>query len=248
MSDNVFITGGCGLIGSAVAEAFYDEGYSVVVLDTNEAIVNLRHELPFETYYFDITKTENHAEALAELRSSFGAIQNWVNCAYPKTAGYSVNGLDKLDGRDWHNNTTAQLDSICLLSSCVAAVMASHGGGNIVNVASIYGMVSPRFGIYPGGKNVSPPVYSAIKAGIINYSRYLACYYAAEGVRVNCVSPGGVFNHQDPNFVHNYSETVPIGRMASGDEIAGPILFLCSEKATYVTGVNLPVDGGWTAM
>ena len=124
------------------------------------------------------------------------------------------NTLESLDPSDWHSNTTAHLDSICLLSSQVAALMAVNGGGSIVNVASIYGMVSPRFSIYPEKHSESPPVYSAVKAGIINYSRYLACYYASHGVRVNCVSPGGVFNNQSPAFTENYSSTVPMRRLA----------------------------------
>ena len=92
-----------------------------------------------------------------------------------------------------------------------------------------------------------PPAYSAIKAGIINYSRQLAVFYADQGVRVNCVSPGGVQNNQEPTFRENYDNAVPIGRLANPDEVAGPIFFLSSDDASYITGINLPVDGGWTA-
>ena len=92
-----------------------------------------------------------------------------------------------------------------------------------------------------------PPAYSAIKAGIINYSRQLAVYYASRGVRINCVSPGGVFNNQESAFIKNYDDAVPIGRLANPDEIAAPIFFLSSDEASYITGVNFPVDGGWTA-
>ena len=125
--------------------------------------------------------------------------------------------------------------------------MAKRGSGAIVNVASIYGMRAPRLQIYNDTDLGTPPAYTAIKAGLINYSRQLASFYADKGVRVNCVSPGGVFNQQDEVFLENYANIVPIGRLAAAVEIAGPVLFLCSDDASYITGVNLPVDGGWTA-
>ena len=248
MGHNVFITGGCGLLGSAVAEEFRRAGYRVIILDTRTALSNLVSETPFDSHCFDVSETAEQKAELIELERNYGPIKNWVNCAYPRTPDFPNNILGRLDPTDWHINTTTHMDSICLLSSTVADLMASSGGGNIVNVASIYGMVSPRFSIYPRGETESPPVYSAIKAGIINYSRYLACYFASKNVRVNCVSPGGISNNQSSVFTQNYNATVPMGRLAKSSEIAGPILFLCSDRASYVTGVNLPVDGGWTAL
>ena len=248
MGNNVFITGGCGLLGSAVAEEFHREGYRVIILDTRAALSKLGFEIPYSSHFFDVSETSKQKAELIELERAYGPIKNWVNCAYPRTPDFPKNTLENLDPADWHSNTAAHMDSICLLSSTVADLMASSGGGSIVNVASIYGMVSPRFSIYPSGETESPPVYSAIKAGIINYSRYLACYFASKKVRVNCVSPGGVLNSQSLVFTKNYNATVPMGRLARSSEIAGPILFLCSDRASYVTGINLPVDGGWTAL
>ena len=130
----------------------------------------------------------------------------------------------------------------------VAQYMADMGGGAIINIASIYGMVGPKWDIYLNTK-VDPtvPAYSAIKGGIIAHTRALACKYGKNNVRVNAISPGGVWNNHDSMFDHNYSQETPLGRMASPEDIAYACLFLASDEASYITGINLAVDGGWTA-
>ena len=139
----------------------------------------------------------------------------WVNCAYPRTDKFGTSREGSLDYQDWCHNVDVQMNSACLISSEVARLMSESGGGAIVNVASIYGMRAPRFEVYNDTSLSMPPAYSAIKAGIINYSRQLAVYYANQGVRINCVSPGGVFNNQESTFIKNYDSAVPIGRLAN---------------------------------
>ena len=117
--------------------------------------------------------------------------------------------------------------------------------GSIVNMTSIYGVVGNDFSVYENTGIGTAAPYSAIKGGIINFTRYLASYYGKQGVRVNCVSPGGIFNNQDPIFVANYEKKVPMGRMGYPDDIAPSVSFLLSEDARYITGHNLIVDGGW---
>lgn len=126
-----------------------------------------------------------------------------------------------------------------------AESMAKRGGGSVVNLASIYGVVGSKPDIYEG-TNVEPtPVwYSAAKGAIISMTRALACKYGRFGVRVNCVSPGGVYNRQDELFVERYCERAPLGRMATPEDVAGAVVYLA--EADYVTGVNLLVDGGLT--
>jgi NAD(P)-dependent dehydrogenase (short-subunit alcohol dehydrogenase family) len=140
------------------------------------------------------------------------------------------------------------MNGFCLIAGHVAAAMAKRGRGAIVNVASIYGAVGPDFAVYDGTDMTTPPAYSAIKGGIIAYTRYLASYYGPRGVRINAVCPGGVANNQPPRFVENYAARTPLRRMARPEEIAGPVAFLASDAASYVTGAILPVDGGWTAI
>jgi NAD(P)-dependent dehydrogenase (short-subunit alcohol dehydrogenase family) len=126
--------------------------------------------------------------------------------------------------------------------------MKKQGSGSIVNIGSTYGVVSPDFTVYDGTEMTSPAAYTAIKGGVINFTRYLAAYFGKHGVRANCVSPGGIFDNQNPIFVKNYEHKVPLKRMGKPSDIAGPVAFLLSDDAAYVTGHNLMADGGWTCI
>jgi NAD(P)-dependent dehydrogenase (short-subunit alcohol dehydrogenase family) len=142
-----------------------------------------------------------------------------------------------------------QLNSCFYICQQVLAQMAQQGSGSIVNIGSIYGVVGNDFTVYENtGGMTSPAAYAAIKGGITNFTRYLASYYGAKGIRVNCVSPGGIFNHQHPAFVTQFEHKLPLKRMGKPEEIAAPIRFLLSDDASYITGHNLMVDGGWTAI
>lgn len=124
--------------------------------------------------------------------------------------------------------------------------MATQNHGAIVNIASIYGVVGNDFTLYEEYGGTSPAAYSAIKGGLINFTRYLASYYGKRGIRVNCVSPGGIFDHQHTSFISKYEAKVPMGRLGNPDDIAPAVSFLLSDEAKYITGHNLIVDGGWT--
>jgi NAD(P)-dependent dehydrogenase (short-subunit alcohol dehydrogenase family) len=126
--------------------------------------------------------------------------------------------------------------------------MKPQGQGCIVNIASIYGVVGNDWTIYEGTNMVSAPAYSAIKGGIINFTRYLAALYGQDGIRVNCVSPGGIFDHQPESFVKAYEKKTPLKRMGSPKDIAPAVSFLLSKNAGYITGHNLIIDGGWTSI
>jgi NAD(P)-dependent dehydrogenase (short-subunit alcohol dehydrogenase family) len=127
--------------------------------------------------------------------------------------------------------------------------MKNNLSGSIVNVASIYGVVGNDFTIYENTDGMtSPAAYSAIKGGIINFTKYLASYFGSYGIRVNAVSPGGIFNHQNKTFVKQFEYKVPLKRMARPEEIAPSITFLLTDESTYITGHNLIVDGGWTSI
>jgi NAD(P)-dependent dehydrogenase (short-subunit alcohol dehydrogenase family) len=146
--------------------------------------------------------------------------------------------------------TSAAGDMVGLFTICKAFLpnMVRQGRGSIINIASIYGVVSNDPTLYEGTTMRQPSSYTFVKAGMINFTRYLAAYYGKQGVRANCISPGGFFNHQPEPFVTNYCRRVPIGRMLGHEDIQGAVVFLASDASAYVTGVNLLVDGGWTTI
>jgi 2-deoxy-D-gluconate 3-dehydrogenase len=154
----------------------------------------------------------------------------------------------------WKQALDVNLTGAFLCCQAAARTMLAQGGGVIANIASIYGLVGPDQRIYeytardvPGGRLYKPVYYSVTKAGILGLTRYLATYYAGQNIRVNALTPGGVFNGHDPAFVQAYSARTVLGRMADKDEMNGALLFLVSDASAYMTGANLVVDGGWTA-
>ena len=171
----------------------------------------------------------------------------WVNCAYPRTDDWG-NVVEKLSLDSWKKNVDMHLNGTAWLNRSVALIMKEQRSGSIINMSSIYGVVGNDFTVYDGTDMTSPMAYSAIKGGINSLTRYLASYFGPFNVRVNSVCPGGVFNHQAPAFVKSYSNKTPLKRMGKPDEIAAVVLFLASDAASYITGSNIMVDGGWTAI
>ena len=156
--------------------------------------------------------------------------------------------LEDVKPESLRKNIDWQLNSHIILSQIVMEIMKKHGSGSVVNIASTYGVVGNDFTVYEGTQMKSPAAYSAIKGWIINFTRYLASYYGKHNVRVNCVSPGGIFDHQPEPFISAYEKKVPMKRMGKPDDIAPAVSFLLSDEAKYITGHNLIVDGGWTAI
>ncbi|MBS4048008.1 MAG: SDR family oxidoreductase [Alphaproteobacteria bacterium] len=240
----IAITGGNGLIGRTVADAILRSGATTLVLDIAAGKAsgdNFRYEA------FDITDLDKRGERLSALEAAHGEISGWVNCAYPRTSDWGT-ALEQISNESWQANIDRHLNAYCLWSSTVAERMAGRNTGSIVNLASIYGMVGPDFTIYEQTTMTMPAAYAAIKGGVIAYSRYLASYFGHKGVRVNCVSPGGVFDSQPEQFVERYNKRLPLGRMARVDEVCWPVVFLLSQASSYITGENIAVDGGWTAI
>ena len=241
-----YVTGGNGLIGRAICLALAAAGAKVLSLDlAGQGEEDGRiHQVEFNAA--EMADLDSRLEAL---ESDYGPADIWVNAAYPRTPGFGRNQQDALDAADWCANVDLQMNACCLLSAKVAARMGARGAGSIINLASIYGLRGPDLRVYDGLEMpLSPPVYAAIKGGLINYGRYLAAWYGQKGVRVNTVCPGGIEAAQPENFIRQYSDRTPMGRMGNPDDVAGPVVFLASEAAAYVNGVALPVDGGWTAV
>ncbi|MBY0518481.1 MAG: SDR family oxidoreductase [Bacteriovoracaceae bacterium] len=239
----VVVCGAGGLIGKELVQCFIEYNAKVVAIDINK----IRHEnTDVLCLQMDINSEHSVSTALDNIFKKFGRIDSWVNCAYPRTSDWNKSVEES--GPEWFNkNTEIHLGGYYLTSRAVLERMKVQGEGSLVNFSSIYGVVGPNFNIYEGLSINNPVAYSAIKAGIINLSKYFATYYGPFNLRVNCVSPGGVFDNQDSVFVKRYSALTPMRRMAKKQEIAGSVLFLSSNAASYITGQNLLIDGGWTA-
>ena len=162
--------------------------------------------------------------------------------------------FEKYDFDLWQKSINGHLSSIFVATKSVAKYMLKRKQGSIINIASDVGIISPDHRIYEPNKkyrykgvNFNTPIsYSVAKAGIISLTRYLATYWAQKGIRVNCISPAGVYKKHNKKFVEQLSLRIPLGRMAKSGELNGAIIYLCSNASSYVTGHNLVVDGGRT--
>ncbi|MDO8580732.1 MAG: SDR family oxidoreductase [Candidatus Omnitrophota bacterium] len=248
----VFVLGGAGLIGEEIVQAVASAGATLILLDVNskkaKAIVEdinaSGQKAVFE--YFNAMDLEKSEKQLEKIWKQYGPADVWVNASYPRTADWPQS-LEKMNLRYLRKNVDAHLNSCLWLSRKIALLMKkSEVQGSIIHLGSIYGVQANDLTIYEGTKMSGEISYSAIKGGIVNFTRYLASYFGPNGIRANCVCPGGVFDHQDKQFVRHYEHKVPLKRMAKAEEIASAVLFLACEASSYVTGTTLMVDGGWT--
>ena len=238
----IIVVGGSGLIGREIVADCRRAGATVINAD-----ITVETDLDAHTLHIDVSSEDSVDTAINEVVSHFGRIDGLVNSAYPHTADWGA-FFEDIPYESWKRNLDLQLSSVFLICQRVLKVMEAQRNGSIVNIASIYGIVGNDFTVYEGTKMTSPAGYSAIKGGVINFTRYLASYYGSKGVRINCVAPGGIFDNQNPVFVANYSHKCPMGRMGLPADIAPAVTFMLSDGAGYITGQCLAVDGGWTAI
>jgi NAD(P)-dependent dehydrogenase (short-subunit alcohol dehydrogenase family) len=257
----VVITGASGQLGLEYQKVFLDHGSKVIGIDLNrsEEIDKLESSYA-ESYFFkvgDITSKTSLLECLKDIQNIFDTPTVLINNAAidspPEAPMEETGPFEDYPEDSWDKVIDVNLKGTFLSCQIFGKEMALNGKGSIINVSSIYGLVSPDQSIYEyrrkKGENFYKPVaYSASKSGVLNLSRYLATYWASSNVRVNSVTIAGVFNNQDSNFLDVYTKRIPIGRMASSDEYNGSMIYLASQASSYVTGSNLIIDGGWTAI
>lgn len=236
----IILTGGSGLLGESFANEIISEGGIVINVDITEG--------KGEFIYTDITDDLSIDNMLAEVIAKYGRIDGLINNAYPRTNDWGCK-FEDIPIESWRRNVDMQMTGIFYLSQQLCDYIVTNDFScSIVNIASIYGVVGNDFTVYEGTELTSPAAYAFIKGGLVNFTKYMASYYGKKGIRVNTVSPGGIFNHQPEKFVKNYEKKVPLGRLGSPEDIAPAVSFLLSEKARYITGHNLVVDGGWTTI
>lgn len=241
------------MIGYSLAHGLASFGAHTFIADIDEdSAVKLAKKLEAKglqcsAVAFDILDVVSISESIDKVLSKAGGLDVWVNSAYPKSKDWGQ-AFEEVSIDSWRAAVDSQMTSYCLCCREAAEAMRSRKRGSVINLGSTYGMVGPDFSIYEGTDFTMPAAYAAIKGGIINFTRYLASYYAKDGIRFNCISPGGVENYQAASFVEKYVSKTLLGRMAKPEDIAGAAVFLASDASSYVTGHNLVVDGGWTAI
>ena len=257
------ITGGAGLLGEQHARVIAQAGGIPILLDLSPQTPHKAEQLAAELGVSawgrrtDITQAEDLEECLKEILDRFGRIDILINNAAnnPKVENRAdINFLrfENFPLQQWAADIDVGLTGAFLCSKTLGSEMAKRRRGVIINIASDLALIGPDQRIYrraglPDHLQPTKPVsYSVVKSGLIGLTRYLAIYWADRGVRVNAISPGGVFDGQPEEFVARLAELIPLGRMARLDEYQGAILFLCSDASSYMTGSNLVIDGGRT--
>lgn len=261
----VIITGGAGLLGRKHAEAVLDMGGIPVLLDIQEPRVDAvagelsaQYECPVVGIAVDITHEESIRQAAARILERYNRIDALVNNAAnnPKMENTGETNWSRLENFPlelWDADIRVGLTGAFLCSKVFGEHMAAQGQGVILNIASDLAIIGPDQRIYrqpnleDAQQPVKPVTYSVVKAGLIGLTRYLATYWADKGVRVNALSPGGVYARQDEAFVQRLSNLIPMGRMAHEDEYKAAVVFLISDASSYMTGANVMMEGGRTA-
>lgn len=255
------VTGGLGLLGQKHCEALAMAGALVVVTDTDsEAAANFAAKMGQQHMGIglDVTDKEQVSACTEAIIKRYGRIDILVNNAavndrfeHPAMAK-ELSAFENYPLEAFQQSIQVNITGVFLCAQVMGSHMAQQGGGSIINIASTYGIVGPDQSIYrnEAGEQTfyKSAAYPVTKGAVINFTRFLAAYWGHKGVRANTLSPGGVENNQDNFFIHNYSSRTLLGRMAGAADYQGALIYLASDASSYMTGANLVVDGGWTAI
>lgn len=245
----VLLTGAAGLFGRGLASALAEAGATLIIASRSAenlqavaaAEMALGHRVHAEA--FDQGDEASILDLRARIEARFGPLHGLVNNSVLRPMKGTLGSVAQ-----WEDSMRVNATGLMLMHRHFGTAMAEAGRGSIVNIGSIQGMIGPSYELYAGtSMGDMPPDYFFHKGGMLNLTRYYAALYGPKNVRVNCLAPGGFFNNQPELFVQRYSEHTMLNRMADDDDLGGSVVFLLSEASRYITGVNLPVDGGYTA-
>lgn len=249
----VVVTGGAGLLGRTFCEAICEAGGIAVVAEKDEkegkpfaADLYKRYDQRAIFVQADITSDASLHALIESVHNEYGYIDALVNNAYPRNKNYG-RAFEDVAYHDFVENMGMHVGGYFLASKHFLNYFTQQkNGGNIINMASIYGVVAPRFEIYEGTPMTMPVEYSVIKSGIIHLTKYISRYYKGRNIRCNAISPGGILNNQPEPFVERYNAYSATKGMLDPKDIAGTLVYLLSDEAKYVNGQNIVVDDGWS--
>jgi NAD(P)-dependent dehydrogenase (short-subunit alcohol dehydrogenase family) len=255
----VVVAGGCGRLGRAFSKAILDNNGICVIADINEEIgrdfLKGLKAVGYEqhTYFYsaDLSSFDTVRELISQIHNQLGRIDALVNTSYPRNENWGKHFFEDVDFSDFCENTSLHLGGYFLVAQQICKYFKKQGYGNIIQIASIQGVMAPKFDTYEGaaydGFDMnSPAEYSIIKAGIIHFTKYLAKYYKGCDIRSNCISPGGILSGQSEIFLKKYKNYCLSKGMLDAEDISGTLIYLLSDMSKYVNGQNIVIDDGWS--
>ena len=249
---NILILGAAGRIGLATSELVYKEGANLILSDINLEKLKLvtknfdkKEKNKFYLLKSDITSEKKIKKLIKDSISILGKIDGVVYSAYPRSEQWGK-PLKKISLEYLNQDLSMQLGSAIYFSKEILDYFKQNKGGSLIHISSIYGLRAPDFDLYKDTDINSPVEYSAIKSGIISICKWFAKYYANSNIRINCVSPGGIFDGHSKMFFNKYSEHCTNFGMISAEQVASTISFLLSEKSAAINGENIVIDDGWS--
>jgi NAD(P)-dependent dehydrogenase (short-subunit alcohol dehydrogenase family) len=245
----VVVTGACGLIGRSIVKAIHERGAKLVLADIAAAGPE---ELAARTgdavgVACDVSDAKSVMGLVRRSLEAFGTVDVLVNSHHFKPKGFTDARAETFPEDLWDAIVNVNLKGTFLTCREFGRRMLDQGKGSIINFASTYGVVSSNPDLYEDNSLGNPVAYSASKGAVIMLTKYLGAYWAERGVRVNCVTPHGVWNNHEPGFVERFARKSPMRRLMTADEVVGAVLFLASDASSYATASNVMIDGGWTA-
>ena len=247
----IIVTGGAGFLGRTFVRAIVEHGGTAVVADIDtEATKRVAEEISSRyperalAARMDITDKESVCSLIAKIKEKYGHIDAVVNNAYPRNSNYGRK-LEEVTYADFCENTSQHLGGYFLVAQQFGLFFRAQGAGNIINMSSIYGTMTPRFEVYAGTHMTMPVEYAAIKSAIIHLTRYFAQYFKGDHIRVNSLSPGGILDNQPESFLKAYNAFCNEKGMLDPVDVTGALLFLLSDGSKYITGQDIILDDGF---